>query len=192
MSSFEEVQRRRPMRADARRNYDAVLDAARVAFTELGTGVALEEIARRAGVGIATLYRNFPTREDLIETLYINEVSAIGDAAVEFADLAPWEALEAWIHRFVSFVGTKNALIVGLNRDSETFKACRASLYRAGEPLLTRAQESAHARSDVSIDDVMRLVMGIAGVNFVSEAQRDHVMAIAIDGLRGPKAPEID
>ena len=140
---------RRPHRADARRNFDALLAAAREAFAENGAEASLEDIARRAGVGIGTLYRNFPTRQDLFDTVYVGEVEALCRAAEEVAGLPPWEALVVWLRRFVAYSATKRAISEALNRDSEMFRSCRAAMYAAGEPLLVRAQEAgrgAHGR----------------------------------------------
>ena len=118
-----EVFARRPKRADARRNYDALVAAARDVFAENGASSAsLEEVARRAGVGIGTLYRNFPTRQDLFEAVYVEEVQALCRAAEDLAELPPWDALIAWLHRFVAYVATKRALDESLNRDSEIFQ----------------------------------------------------------------------
>src|SRR3954451_22736744 len=100
----------RPRRADARRNYDKLLAAARETFTEHGTEASLEEIARRAGVGIGTLYRNFPTRQALLEAVYIDEVEEMARAAEDVAGLEPWDALAAWLHQYVGFAQTKRAL----------------------------------------------------------------------------------
>ena len=90
--------RERPKRADARRNYENLLAAARVAFTEDDAETSLEDIARRAGVGIGTLYRHFPTRQDLIEAVYVDEVEALSRSALELAQLPAWEALDGWLH----------------------------------------------------------------------------------------------
>ena len=174
----------RPQRADARRNFDALLTAAREAFAEQGAGAPLEDIARRAGVGIGTLYRNFPTRDALVEAVYIDEVAAVVRAADEAGSLEPWDAVEAWLRRFVTYVGTKRALIEGLNKDSPVLLSCRTSLYDAGEPLLHRAQAAGELRDDATIGDVIRMVSGIAGVAFDDDAQRDRVIAMAVDGLR--------
>src|ERR1044071_7080651 len=101
----------RPKRADARRNYEKVLTAAREAFAEGGESTSLEEIARRAGVGIGTLYRNFPNRQALLEALYVGEVEEICRAAQELGDDAdPWEALSGWFDRFIGYIATKRAL----------------------------------------------------------------------------------
>ncbi|MFF9563710.1 TetR/AcrR family transcriptional regulator [Leifsonia sp. NPDC014704] len=174
----------RPQRADARRNFDALLAAAREAFAEQGPNASLEDIARRAGVGIGTLYRNFPTRDSLVEAVYIDEVAAVVRAAEEAGSLEPWEAVQAWLRRFIAYVGTKRALIEGLNKDSPVLLSCRTSLYDAGEPLVRRAQQTGELRSDATIGDVIRMVSGIAGVAFDDDQQRDRVLAMAIDGLR--------
>src|SRR4051812_27348632 len=116
---------RRPQRADARRNFDALLAAARDAFAAQGTEASLEDIARRAGVGIGTLYRNFPTRQDLFEAVYVDEVNQLSESAAAVASLPPWEALTAWLKRFVAYAVTKRAIIEALNRESEMFAACR-------------------------------------------------------------------
>src|SRR5712671_2615716 len=115
------VSHRRPHRADAVRNFDTLLSAARAAFAEAGTEVSLEEVARRAGVGIATLYRNFPTREDLIECVYVAEVDALCQYGAELVGLDSWTALVHWLRRFVAYLGTKRVLIDGLNGESGAY-----------------------------------------------------------------------
>jgi AcrR family transcriptional regulator len=101
---------RRPKRADARRNYDKLIAAAREAFTERDSSASLEDIARRAGVGIGTLYRHFPTRTDLIEAVYVEEVETLCRSADDLRDAPPWDALVGWLHRFIGYVATKHAL----------------------------------------------------------------------------------
>jgi AcrR family transcriptional regulator len=178
------------MRADARRNYQKLLTAAAEAFTERGTDdVSLEEIARRAGVGIGTLYRNFPNRQALLETLYLEEVEGICRMAEEQRDSAdPWEALTSWFERFIGYIATKQALAAELtnylDRDAQLFKSSRAALWAAGEPLLTRAQEAGVVRPDAEIGDVMHMVMGIAKVPAADPRQTEHIVRIALDGLR--------
>jgi AcrR family transcriptional regulator len=179
----------RPKRADARRNYDKVLAAAREAFAEGGESTALEEIARRAGVGIGTLYRNFPNRQALLETLYLEEVEGICRMAEEQRDSAdPWEALTNWFERFIGYIATKQALAAELtnylDRDAQLFKSSRAALWAAGEPLLTRAQEAGVVRPDAEIGDVMHMVMGIAKVPAADPSQTTHIVRMALDGLR--------
>ena len=178
----------RPKRADARRNYEKVLTAAREAFAEGGESTALEEIARRAGVGIGTLYRHFPNRQALLEALYLDEVAEICRAAAQLDDADPWEALENWFERFIGYMATKQALagelLNYLSRDAELFKVCRESLFTAGEPLLARAQEAGVVRPDVSIGEVIQMVMGIAKIPAGDPAENAHILRIALDGLR--------
>ena len=141
----------RPKRADARRNYEKVLAAAREAFAEGGESTALEEIARRADVGIGTLYRHFPSRQALLEALYVDEVEEMCRSAAELDDADPWEALNGWFDRFIAYIGTKRALAAELlnymDQDAALFQVCRTSLFEAGEPLLKRAQEAGVVRS---------------------------------------------
>src|ERR1700736_4435538 len=99
-----------PKRADARRNRECVLAAAREAFAERGESTALEEIARRAGVGIGTLYRHFPNRQTLLEALYVNEVEAVCRYAEPLDDADPWQALNDWFERLIGYLATKRAL----------------------------------------------------------------------------------
>jgi AcrR family transcriptional regulator len=186
ISSAVAVQR--PHRADARRNFDALLEAARTAFAEKGTEVSLEHIARSAGVGIGTLYRNFPTRQDLFDAVYVGEVEQLCQAAKEVADLPPWEAFTAWLQRFVGYVATKRAIYEALNRDSEMFRSCRVAMYAAGEPLLERAQQAGQARPDANFDDVLRMITGITAAGFVDAVQRERVLGIALDGVRNQPA----
>ncbi|WP_307795347.1 TetR/AcrR family transcriptional regulator [Actinacidiphila acididurans] len=180
----------RPHRADAARNYDALLATAREVFTEYGADAPLDEIARRVGVGIATLYRNFPTRESLLENVYLTEVEAVCRAADGLGDLEPWEAVTGWLQRFVDYVATKRAVATGIDRDSPVYLACTQALYEAGGPLLERAQSAGLMRTDVDIDDLMRFVMGYTTVNFATPEQRDKMLQVAFDGLRsGSRQP---
>lgn len=184
VAELEGLRAPRPRRADAARNYDAVLEAAREVFTEYDLDAPIDEIARRAGVGIATLYRNFPTREILIENVYVHEVEAVCAAAGPAADLEPWEAMTTWLQRFLDYVATKRAVAAGINRDSPVYRACADALAEAGGPLLARAQAASVIRADVDIDDVMRYIMGSVAVNFTSPAQRHRMLTVLFDGLR--------
>jgi len=179
---------KRPKRADALRNYEKLVAAAHDAFTEADRSASLEDIARRAGVGIGTLYRHFPTRADLVEAVYVDEVEALARSAGASAQLEPWEALTAWLERFVGYVATKQALADELfaiaERDAAVFASCRSLLYTAGEPLLRRAQEAGIARPDVTIDEVVRMVAGIAKIPADDPADIQRLLAVALDGLR--------
>jgi AcrR family transcriptional regulator len=178
----------RPKRADARRNYEKVLTAARTAFAEGGESTALEEIARRAGVGIGTLYRHFPNRQALLEALYVNEVEEVCRSAAELEASDPWDALNAWFERLMGYLATKQALahelLNYLDTDAPLFQVCRASLYDAGDPLLKRAQAAGAVRDDVEFPEVMQMVVGIAKIPASDPSQVEHILRIALDGLR--------
>ena len=180
----------RPPQARGRApNYETVLAAAREAFAEGGESTALEEIARRAGVGIGTLYRHFPNRQALLEAVYLGEVEGFCRAADEVPDDAdPWDALTGWFERFVGYLATKRALAGELMNymtpDAELFKASRAALFQSGEPLLARAQDAGVVRDDVQFGEVMQMVMGIAKVPGVDPQQTERMVRIALDGRR--------
>jgi AcrR family transcriptional regulator len=179
---------RRPKRADAARNYDKLVDAARAAFTEDGTEASLEDVARRAGVGIGTLYRNFPNRQALLEAVYLEEVERMARKADELAELDPWEALAAWLRHFVGYAATKRALVEELANisgdDSEVLLSCRRAITEAGEPLLRRAQDAGVVRDDLSFIDVGRMVGGIALIRAADPGQIERILEVALDGLR--------
>jgi AcrR family transcriptional regulator len=178
----------RPKRADARRNYEKVLLAAREAFAEGGESTSLEQIARRAGVGIGTLYRNFPTRQALLEALYVDEVTEVCNTADQLDGGDPWEALNSWFDRVIAYMATKQALshelLDYLQRDAALFQSCRAALFAAGEPLLVRAQDAGVVRSDVTIAQVIQMVMAITKAPTGDPGQTKHLVHIALDGLR--------
>jgi AcrR family transcriptional regulator len=178
----------RPKRADARRNYEKVLATAREAFAEGGESTSLEEIARRAGVGIGTLYRHFPSRQALLEALYVGEVEEVCRSAEQLGGADPWEALNTWFESFIAYVATKRALadelLNYLDRDAQLFQTSRAALFAAGEPLLARAQEAGVVRADVTIAEVISMVIGIAKIPSGDPRQTEHILRIALDGLR--------
>jgi AcrR family transcriptional regulator len=178
----------RPKRADARRNYEKVVAAAREAFAEGGDSTALEEIARRAGVGIGTLYRHFPTRQALLEAVYLEEVEGVCQTAADLDGHDPWEALNTWFDRLISYMATKQALahelVDYLGRDAVLFQTCRAALFAAGEPLLDRAQEAGAVRPDVTIAETIQMVMAITKAPASDPEQTARLMRIALDGLR--------
>jgi AcrR family transcriptional regulator len=178
----------RPKRADAARNYDKLLAAAADAFAQDGVAASLEDIARRAGVGIGTLYRNFPTRQALLEAVYIDEVEEISRKAYEHDDGDPWEALSAWLHEFVAFAVTKHALadamLATIDQDHQVFAACRTAISAAGGTLLRRAQDAGVVRDDTDFTDVGRMIAGIANVPTADTEQVHRMVDLALDGLR--------
>ena len=178
----------RPKRADAARNYDKLLAAARDAFTTQGEDASLEGIAKRAEVGIGTLYRNFPTRQALLEAVYVDEVEAICRAVQDFEGQPPWEALTGWLRRFADYATTKKALAAELmaymDAESQVFLHCRHAIKAAGEPLLEAAQRSGDVRPDVTFMDVVRMVGGIATMANADPGQVERILDVALDGLR--------
>jgi AcrR family transcriptional regulator len=183
----------RPMRADARRNYERLLSAALAAFAEHGADDAsLEEIARRAGVGIGTLYRHFPTRQALLEAVYRDQVEALRARADELRESdSPAEALAAWLRALVAFSSTKHslttALLETLGKDSDLLSACSMVICGAADTLLTRAQQAGVVRADADPRDLIRLVHA---VNLATQrgptdpGQTDRLLGLILDGLR--------
>jgi AcrR family transcriptional regulator len=178
----------RPKRADARRNYDKIVAAAREAFAERGASTSLEEIARRAEVGIGTLYRNFPNRQALLEAVYAGEVENLANHAAQFAELEPWEGFAAWVRGLVGYMTTKQALAHELfeyvDRSAPLFQNCRTLLFSSAEPLLARAQEAGAVRSDTDVADIIQLFGGIAKIQGAPPEQVERLIEIALDGLR--------
>jgi AcrR family transcriptional regulator len=178
----------RPKRADAARNYDKLLAAALDAFTSEGEDASLEGIARRADVGIGTLYRNFATRQALLEAVYIEEVEGICRAVQDFEGQEPWQALTGWLRRFADYATKKKALagelMAYMDEGSEVFLQCRHAIKAAGTELLEAAQRSGDVRLDVRFMDVMRMVGAIATTPNAEAGQVDRILTVALDGLR--------
>ena len=183
----------RPMRADAQRNYARLLEAASGAFAEHGADdVSLEEIARRAGVGIGTLYRHFPTRQALLEAVYIDQVESLSARARELLRAeSPADALAEWLRAMVKFSSTKRnmttALLATIGTDSELLSSCVKEIKGAAESLLARAQQAGVVRPDADAKDLIRLVHA---VNIATQrgpadpGQADRMLALILDGLR--------
>ncbi len=186
----------RAMRADARRNRDRIIAAATATFTERGTDEAsLEDIARRAGVGIGTLYRHFPTRQALLEAVYRDQVEALRSRADELAQSAsPGEALAAFLVDLADFSRTKRRLtatmLATLRKDSELMSSCSAIMRGAVADVLSRAQQAGAARAGADPADVLRLVHAISIAADSAPDDPDQVprlLGLVLDGLR----PEI-
>jgi AcrR family transcriptional regulator len=188
-----EVAEPRRMRADAQRNYVRLLSAAMAAFTEHGADDAsLEEIARRAGVGIGTLYRHFPTRQALLEAVYRDQVEALRARASELIESdAPGEALAAWLRALMTFSSTKHnltsALLATIGKDSDLLSSCSMVICDAADTLLKRAQQTGEVREDADARDLIRLVHA---VNIATQraptdpGQTDRLLGLILDGLR--------
>jgi AcrR family transcriptional regulator len=188
------------MRADAQRNRALLLDAARSTFAERGTDASLEEIAKRAGVGIGTLYRHFPSRGDLIAWVYSSEVEKLcADADVLLATLPPDAALQEWMERFIDYAEVKRGLIAALNplleEDSDgVFQRARQMFHENMAKLVTAAVEAGTIRPDADPEDLLRGVGGICGLNEADgwQDRARRLLGILMDGLRvgapGPKS----
>lgn len=179
----------RPARADAARNYDLLVTAAREAFAQHGTDTSLEEIARRAGVGIGTLYRRFPSRTALLEAVYVDEIQSVCDRAYDFdRELEPFEALAAWLRSFLGYGLSKKSLAgeltVALGKDSPFFKVCKLNVQEAGQLLLDKAKAAGDVRSEVELPDVMRLVGSIHMGRDIEPEQAHRLLDIILCGLR--------
>ena len=160
----------RPMRADAQRNYASLLKTARVAVSELGADIVLEDIARSAGVAIGTLYRHFPTRQDLLEAVFLDETKELRAHAEELASApVPFDALIIWLRLQMDFAARGRsmgaAIMAAKHVPGTRIYDANKAMHEAGEVLLLRAQAAEQIRTDVHILDVIRLVYGIAMVN---------------------------
>ncbi|WP_222195545.1 TetR/AcrR family transcriptional regulator [Modestobacter italicus] len=183
----DETSRPPARRADAERNRDKVLQAARAGFAEKGAPLSMAEIARRAGVGMATLYRNFPARRDLLEALYRDQVDDVVAAAAPTGDGAPGAALISWLHRFAAFFASKHHLAVELLAQEEgpgpVLDRSRERVIAAGRPLLAAAQDAGEVRADLSIEQVLDMVIAVCAIHGDLDYSRP-ILATALDGLR--------
>ena len=180
--SQTEIQPRRHQRADARANHDKLVAAARAFFTDKSTRLPLEEVAERAGVGIGTLYRHFPTRQALLEAVYVDEVEAMARAATELEELPPWDALSRWLHQYVGFAATKRALneaLMETDPNSSVLLTCRTAITGAGTALLERAQRAGVVRNDTQFMDIVRMVGAIAMVPTEDPEQKNRLLELA-------------
>jgi AcrR family transcriptional regulator len=181
---------RRRLRADAQRNIDALLEAAKAVFATSGVDAPAKEIADLAGVGVGTLYRHFPQRSDLVKAVFQREVDACADAAQALtAAVEPAEALTRWLRRYTEFVATKRGLAAALHSGDPAFDALPGYFLQRLEPalgsLLEAAAASGEIRGDVSpryvLYAVANLCMPIPGEG-IAYSQR--MVALLIDGLR--------
>ncbi len=178
------VASQRPHRKDAARNYDALIAAAREIFAESGADASLEDIARRAGSASAPSTGTSRPAAISSRACTRTRLNDLCRVARDVAELDPWEALTSWLRRFVDYTVTKRAIRQAMDDESEIFLACRESMYQAGGPLFERAQKAGRARTDINLDDLLRMVAGITATNFLDDAQRDRVLNVALDGVR--------
>ena len=159
----------RKPRADAQRNRQRILEVAKLAFTRSGANASLDDIAQEAGVGPGTLYRHFPTREELLQAVYRSEMEKVAAAERKFAQsMPPLEALRAWLLLFVDAIETKQliapALTTLIGDPKKVFAASYAQMQQAIRALVERGIKSGDIRKDVDSMDLLRAVVGVAHV----------------------------
>lgn len=186
----------RKPRADALRNRERVLKAAKAVFSAGGADASLEAVAKRAGVGIGTLYRHFPTREALYEAVYRREVEQLWELAEELkGEAAPVEALRRWLRSNVEFVATKKgmaaALALAVHGSSDLHAYTFDRLTKAVGGLLDRAVEAGEIRSDVSPEDLLRALVGMCYMHDQPGWQASvlRLVDVFVDGLRVEAKP---
>jgi AcrR family transcriptional regulator len=176
-------------RADAERNRDKILAAARTAFADPEAEVSMAEISRRAGVGMATLYRNFPGRQELLEALYTDEVDALLEAAETIDGETPGATLVAWLHRFFAFTTSKrhiaSELLKQTDRSNPLFKNNRARVMAVGRPLLAAAQDAGEVRGDLTLEQILDMIVAIGTIHG-DTGYTEPILQAALDGLRPP------
>ena len=190
----EAVRPARKPRADGRRNRERLMETAKAAFAEVGADVSLDEIARRAGVGIGTLYRHFPTRDAIVEAVYRREVEQLAGAATRLLEsLSPAKALHEWMRLFVDYIATKKVIASALGSivggASELYAFSGAQITDAMRLLLERARAVGDIRPDVDPNDLLRALVGFTYSN-ASPGWRPSALRlidILMDGLRRPR-----
>lgn len=188
-------ERGRRVRADAQRNIDALVNAAREAFTVSGVDAPVREIAAKAGVGLATFYRHFPERSDLVTAVFRHEVDSCADtAAVLAAEHEPLEALVCWLRRFTEFVGTKRGLAAALHSGNPAFEPLPAYFQQRFEPalgsLLAAAAAAGEVRGDVDPLELLHAVSRLCSPAGVDHSGDERMVALLIDGLRYGAKPK--
>jgi AcrR family transcriptional regulator len=178
------------MRADAQRSRTKLLAAATLAFMDKGADAPLEEIARRAEVGIGTLYRHFPTRLDLQEAVFRNQVQAVCNQGEE---LVTWpsagEALARWLQALASYMATKRGLTAALvaadGSKAEVVSTCSMAIRSTAERLLARAQETGEVRDDLDPTELMMLIHGVIVASELHPEKSARLMTLLLEGIRG-------
>jgi AcrR family transcriptional regulator len=179
----------RPMRADARRNYERLVVAARQVFAREGGSASMEEIARQAEVGVGTLYRHFPTRIDVVEAVYRTDVDTLVHTAERVSDeLEPWPAVVAFLEAFVRYAQGKrtflNELHEAFERDPEMRVRMLDRIEEATQLVIGRAQKAGAIRTDVDGKDVMQLVGPMCTNATLTEDQSMRLLGMILDGLQ--------
>jgi AcrR family transcriptional regulator len=178
-------------RADAQRNRERILEVAKEAFTRSGANASLDDIAKEARVGPGTLYRHFPTREELLQAVYRSEMEKLAAAERKFAQtMAPIEALRAWLLVFVDTIAAKKLIAPALNTlvgdHKKVFAASYAQMHKAIRSLVKRAIKSGDIRKDIDAMDLLRALVGVANVTTSPDWQQSakRLVEILITGSR--------
>ncbi len=181
----------RKPRADAQRNRERILEVARQVFTSRGAEASMDEIARRAQIGPGTLYRHFPTRDDLLAAVYMTEVEKLAQAQKKFsAELPPIEALRAWLLVFTDYLAAKKIIASALNAmvggPSKVFHQSNLIMEEAANALASRAVASKDLRPDIDPVDMLRAIYGVAGASTAKDApaRARQLVDILIQGSR--------
>ena len=184
----------RKPRTDAQRNRERILEVAKQAFTRSGANTSLDDIAKEAGVGAGTLYRHFPSREALLETVYRSEVEKLAAAQQKFAEsMPPIEALRAWMLLFVDYIAAKQIIAPALNTlvggPSKLYEGSRAQVQGAINALVKRAIKSGDIRKDLDPFDLLRALIGVSNVASMPDWQQSakRLVDILITGSRPVK-----
>ena len=187
----DETTATRPLRADAQRNYDRLVMAAREVFAKEGGGASMEAIAREAGVGVGTLYRHFPQRIDVVEAVYrddLDQLVATADQVI--AELDPWPAVETFLEAFARYAQGKrtflNELHEAFDKHPELKLRSKERIDDAMDRVIRRAQDAGVIRSDVNGAELMQLVSPMCVNATLSEDQSSRLLNMILDGLRHP------
>ncbi len=194
MAQESDAEGGRPLRADARRNNELLVTAAREVFAREGGGASMEAIAKHAGVGVGTLYRHFPKRIDIVEAVYRDDVDGLSlEAQKAVANLEPWQAVVAFLEAFVRYAQSKRTFLQELreafDKNPELKLHSREVIDQAAELVVGRAQREGAIRTDVTGADVMQLVGPMCTASTLTEEQSRRLLAMILDGLRHP-SPE--
>ncbi|MCD8553218.1 TetR/AcrR family transcriptional regulator [Seleniivibrio sp.] len=184
----------RKPRADAQQNREKIIEAAKEAFRKSGANASLDDIAKQAGVGAGTLYRHFPSREELLKAVYHTAVQKLADAGQKFSDtLSPLDALRAWMLLFVDYIAEKQIIASALSALAEdpkkTFEASYAQIWETIRSLVRRAIETGDIREDLDPIDLLRALIGVASISTSPDWQESakRLVDILITGSQSDK-----
>jgi AcrR family transcriptional regulator len=186
----------KPMRADARRNYERLVAAGRSVLATRGSEAGMEEIAKAADVGVGTLYRHFPRRIDLVEAVYREDIDGLVTLAAQLAETAePWDGLVQWLQAFVKYAQSKRVFLTELHeafeKDPDFKLSSREKLATASDAVLRRAQQAGVARDDIDQSDLMQLVGGMCMARQATLPQNERLLSLVLDGIRQPASTAV-